>query len=293
MFKKILVSSIIVASTCVVLSAQRGQVNLPDGPGKQAVESACQQCHALGLVSNAGHSREDWQNVVAMMVNDGAKLPQAEVTEVTDYLATNFPEKPAPPAVLLPGSAKVTFKEWTAPTPGSRPHDPLAAADGTIWYTGHMASVLGHIDPKTGDINEYHPKTPQSGPHGLAEDKDGNIWYTGNFKGYIGEFFPKTGEFKEYKLPAEARDPHTPIFDQKGILWFSVQGANMVGRLNPQTGDIKVVSSPTPRSNPYIFLNMVVVLLLRIVLPAEFQWDRAGTHASEASVFLDVPANWR
>jgi hypothetical protein len=49
MFKKVLVSSIIAASTCFVLCAQRGQVTLPDGPGKQAVESACQQCHALEM----------------------------------------------------------------------------------------------------------------------------------------------------------------------------------------------------------------------------------------------------
>jgi virginiamycin B lyase len=35
-----------------------------------------------------------------------------------------------------------------SPTPGSRPHGPLAAPDGTIWYTGHMGNLLGHIDPK-------------------------------------------------------------------------------------------------------------------------------------------------
>ena len=38
------------------------------------------------------------------------------------------------------------------PTPGSRPHDPLAAPDGTIWYSGHMANLLGNVDPKTGNI---------------------------------------------------------------------------------------------------------------------------------------------
>jgi virginiamycin B lyase len=234
--------------------AQRGpeqKVNLPEGNGKAEVEANCTQCHGLGQVANAGHSRKDWETAIYMMVNAGAKVPSGQIPVVTDYLTKNFPEKPLPPADILPGGVKVTFQEWDLPTPGSRPHDPLAAADGTIWYTGHMAGLLGHIDPKTGKITEFRPKTPNVGPHGLTQDKDGNIWFTENFKGAIGELFTKTGEFKEYPLPGGARDPHTPIFDQKGMLWFTVQGANMVARLNPKTGDIKVVTSPTSRSNPY------------------------------------------
>ena len=77
----------------------------------------------------------------------------------------------------------------------------LAAPDGTMWYTGHMGSLLGHLDPKTGKITEYHTKTPISGPHGLTMDKDGNVWYTGNFKGYIGKLDVKTGQFTDYLLP--------------------------------------------------------------------------------------------
>jgi hypothetical protein len=41
---------------------------------------------------------------------------------------------------------------WVLPTPGSRPHDPLATLDGSIWYTGQMANVLGRIDPTSGHI---------------------------------------------------------------------------------------------------------------------------------------------
>jgi len=106
----------------------------------------------------------------------------------------------------------VSFTEWTVPTKGSHPHDPLAAPDGTIWYTGQMASVLGRLNPRTGTFREYRTKTPDSGPHGLAADQEGNIWFTGNFAGYIGKLDPKTGSIIEYRLPDEARDPHTPVF---------------------------------------------------------------------------------
>ena len=137
------------------------------------------------------------------------------------------------------------------PSLGSRPHDPLAAADGSIWWTGQWSNVLGRVDPKTGAMKEFPLKTPQSGPHGLVDDKAGNIWYTGISKNHIGKLDPKTGEVTEYPMPdPKARGPHTPIFDQKGILWFTLQ-SGMVGRLIPETGEVKVSSSPTANTYPY------------------------------------------
>jgi virginiamycin B lyase len=228
------------------------QISLPDGPGKDTVQTTCAACHSLNTVTNAGHTREEWQTVLHMMVNVGAPVPQDQFATVTDYLAKNFPEKPVPPAVLVPGSVEVSIKEWQVPTPGSRPHDPMFAPDGAIWYSGQMANTLGRFDPKTNQFKEYHPKTPMSGPHGLVPDRDGNVWFTANFRAYIGKLDPKTGEVTEYPMPnPKARDPHTLLFAPNGNIYFTVQSANMVGRLNPKTGEIKLVDSPTPKSNPY------------------------------------------
>ena len=58
--------------------------------------------------------------------------------------------------------------------------------------------MLGRVDPKTGEIREFHLKTAHSGPHGLKEDRDGNIWYTGNTGSLIGKLDPKTGAVTEY-----------------------------------------------------------------------------------------------
>ena len=227
------------------------QTELPEGNGKKAVQAYCVQCHELGTVTRGGYGVEGWRNNLNMMINVGSILPQNEVEPMVQYLAKYFPERPKPEAVIIPGSAMVTIKEWLVPTPGSRPHDPLATADGAIWYTGQFANTLGRLDPKTGKIKEYR-LPDKSGPHGLAADKDGNIWYTGNFKSTVGKLNPKTGEVTEYYMnnPA-ARDPHTPIFDKNGILWFTTQSGNMVGRLNPQSGELRLVASPTPKSRPY------------------------------------------
>ena len=235
----------------VFLPSVFAQKGMPPGPEKSLVETACTTCHGLNMITDAGHTRKDWALVVERMVSAGAEIPKDKMPAVADYLAKGFPEENVPKAVIVPGTVKVSFKEWEVPTVGSRPHDPLATHDGYLWYTGQYANVLGRVDTKTGKIQEFRPTTPRSGPHGLVEDSQGNIWFTANSKGYIGKLDPRTEKVTEYKLPSDARDPHTPLFDHNGILWFTVQQSNKVGRLDPKTGAIKIVESPTPNSLPY------------------------------------------
>jgi virginiamycin B lyase len=229
--------------------AETGQ-NFPDGLGKDTVVSICGGCHELNRLT-AGYTPEGWLAVTAMMHNFGAPVPDDQWQTVRAYLIRSFPEKPRPDAVLLPGPVQASIMQWPLPTFGSRPHDPMVAHDGAIWWSGQLANKLGRLDPQTGQMKEY-PVNPQTGPHGLVEDKDGNVWFTGNFRGLIGKLDPKSGEVKEYPLPdPRARDPHTIVIDHNGIVWFSVQVGNFVGRLDPATGDIKLVQPLTANARPY------------------------------------------
>ncbi len=231
--------------------SQPGNYPLPDGTGKALVQQACTSCHDLRRVVNSNYQPEEWRNVIDMMVAAGTPLSSDQAAIVRDYLAASFPGKPKPKGQALNGPVQVTFQEWTVPTPGSRPHDPLAASDGSIWYSGQMADKLGRLDPATGAIKEFAlPKG--SGPHGLVEDRAGHIWYTANFAGAVGRLDPKTGATVQYPMPdAKARDPHTPLFAKDGILWFTLQNANMIGGLDPASGEIKLLAMPNPRSQPY------------------------------------------
>jgi virginiamycin B lyase len=225
---------------------------LPAGKGKAMVEANCNSCHTFFSRVGAGYTAKGWRTVMRMMANQGVAVPADQIAPMTAYLIKNFPEKGKPAGVAIPGPAKVSIKAWHVPTPGSRPHDPLATRDGALWYTGQMANVLGRLDPKTGRIKEFPLKTPHSGPHGLVEDKDGNIWYTGNTGALVGKLDPKTGADTEYPMPdPNAKDPHTLIFDQSGILWFTVQNANRIGRLDPKSGEIKLLAVPTAKGRPY------------------------------------------
>ncbi len=226
----------------------RGQaVTLPDGPGKELVQMNCAKCHGLNNITNSwGNTQQGWHDLFASMV----ELPKDQADGIASYLATHFPVKPAPEGKVIAGPANVSFQEWTLPTLGQRPHDPLAARDGSIWWTGMFANVLGRLDPKTGQMKEFPLTTPRSGPHGLVEDKDGHIWYTANQSTHIGRLDPKTGTVTEYQLPAGVRGPHTPIFDQKGTFFFTNQSGH-VGRINPATGEMKVVATPSTGTYPY------------------------------------------
>ena len=219
---------------------------------KAFIDANCNSCHPLSARVGTGYTEDGWNTVLRMMMNHGANVPPEKMAALATYLEKTYPVKGRPEAVAVPGPMKVTMKAWQVPTPGSRPHDPLAARDGSLWYTGQMANVLGRIDPKTHTIKEYPLKTSHSGPHGLKEDAQGNIWYTGNTAALVGKLNPKTGQVTEYKMPdPEAKDPHTLIFDKAGILWFTVQNANRIGRLDPKTGKIRLLTPPTAKSRPY------------------------------------------
>ena len=164
------------------------------------------------------------------------------------------------PITLLTAGAAITdavdvkFDQWMTPSTPAYPHDPAVAPDGSIWYTGQRANVVGRFDPATQQFKEFALPTPNSGPHGLQADKEGNIWYTGNAAGLIGKIDPKTGKVTEYKMPnPKAKDPHTIAFLRDGRLFFTVQAGNFIGTLDPSKPDgaIKLVESPTANSRPY------------------------------------------
>jgi virginiamycin B lyase len=226
----------------------RGAVQLPDGEGRDTVNATCGGCHGLNMITGAaGYTQEQWRSLISTMI----RLPDPQQASITQYLATHFPPKPGRAPKLIAGDVTVTFREWIVPTLGQRSRDPLQTPDGTIWWNGQFISLVGSLNPRTGEMHEYKLET-DAHPHSIVDDAAGNIWYMGNGNGTIGKLVPKTGEITVLKMPdPAARDPHTGIFDKNGTLFFTLQQSNMLGRLTPSTGEIKLITLPTPRALPY------------------------------------------
>lgn len=215
---------------------------LPEGPGKALVETVCTACHSTSaILGTAGYnSPGEWRRVFSTMIN----LSDKQATTIADYLAEHFPEDPARRPTLVPGDVEIEITEWTTPTLGQRTRDPIEAPDGSIWWTGMWASLIGRLDPNTGAMKEYS-LPPSARPHSIVPDQDGYIWYTGNSNATVGKLDPKTGIITEYKT--RAKDPHSAVFHPNGHLYFTAQHAAMLGRFNPETEELtEVDTEPKP-----------------------------------------------
>ena len=232
----------------MTLAQQTGPSDLPEGAAKTMVQGICTACHQTNLITGSvGYTQAGWRHLFSQMIS----LPEPVATEISAYLAANFPPSGERQPVLIPGEVTVTFKEWTPPTLGQRPRDPFMHSDGSIWWAGMYGSLVGRLDPATGEMKEYK-LDPTARPHTVLEGPDGDVWYSGNSNGTMGRIDLETGDITVYPLNnPKARDPHTAAFADDGSLWFTVQNSNMLGRLEPDTGHVWLTDMPTERARPY------------------------------------------
>jgi len=53
-------------------------------------------------------------------------------------------------------------KEYVLKTSHTGPHGLTEDQDGNIWFTGNSASLIGKLDPKTGEATEYRMPNPEA-----------------------------------------------------------------------------------------------------------------------------------
>ncbi len=245
-----LFSAALIALAPLAAQAQGQQPALPEGEGKLLVEGLCVTCHRTNMITNSmGYTQAHWKELIATMIDMSAN-PDME-DKLTSYLAASFPPNTRRAPKLVAGPVQISWKEWVNPQLGQRSRDPVQAEDGRIWWAGQFGNLIGHLDPKTGEMKEY--QLPANAyPHTIELDAKGNAWYTGNKNGTVGYIDGKSGQIKVFKMPdPNAKDPHSLVFDKKGIAWFTLQNSNMVGRLDPESGDIKLVTLERRGAKPY------------------------------------------
>ncbi len=70
--------------------ALRADVELPQGPGKDILENACEECHGIERITEKAWTKDKWRATVKDMVSRGAVLKQEEIDTLVDYLSTYF-----------------------------------------------------------------------------------------------------------------------------------------------------------------------------------------------------------
>jgi cytochrome c5 len=66
------------------------EVVLPDGEGKQILQDKCAACHDLTFVAKQHLNKDEWTDMVKIMVASGATVTDAEMPVLIDYLVKNF-----------------------------------------------------------------------------------------------------------------------------------------------------------------------------------------------------------
>jgi len=127
--------------------AQSRAPGSPAGAGQALVEGACTACHRTSLIAHSsGYTRDGWKELIGTMV-DLSDRPE-ELEELARYLAAHFPPHAERAPRLMPGDARIAFKEWRVPTLGQRARDPVEAADGSIWWAGQWGNLIGRTIPR-------------------------------------------------------------------------------------------------------------------------------------------------
>ena len=63
---------------------------LPDGAGKKILLNSCTFCHDLKRVLRHGATREEWEDTLSAMLNEGAMLSDEDLPVLLTYLVRNF-----------------------------------------------------------------------------------------------------------------------------------------------------------------------------------------------------------
>jgi hypothetical protein len=165
--------------------AKKWADQMPEGDGKKLIVAKCQLCHTLERVVTAHRTKDDWEAVIALMVEQGASLTDDESKTVVDYLVANYPAKgAAAPGAAAPGGGAPLMIVDPDQASFTTPPDSLGFPKGVT-----MAIVSG--DPaKPGLFSVLLKLAPDQTvpPHWLSVDVD-SVDLRGSYQLGTGDSF--------------------------------------------------------------------------------------------------------
>jgi cytochrome c5 len=90
------------------------EVQLPEGDAKKILQEKCTGCHDLTYVTKQHLTKDEWKDMIAIMVASGASVTDEETTVLVDYLVKNFgpaDQQPQPAGQDSDGHAKQILDE--------------------------------------------------------------------------------------------------------------------------------------------------------------------------------------
>jgi quinoprotein glucose dehydrogenase len=66
------------------------QTQLPDAKGRELVQTVCNSCHSVDLITTHRQTRDEWTGTVQRMAQHGASATDDQFHTIVDYLTNNF-----------------------------------------------------------------------------------------------------------------------------------------------------------------------------------------------------------
>jgi quinoprotein glucose dehydrogenase len=74
----------------------QAQTQLPDGKGRELVQTVCNSCHSVDLITTHHQTRDEWTGTVQRMAQHGASATDDQFQQIVDYLTNRFGRTPDP-----------------------------------------------------------------------------------------------------------------------------------------------------------------------------------------------------
>ncbi|MFH0848935.1 MAG: CFI-box-CTERM domain-containing protein [archaeon] len=130
---------------------------------------------------------------------------------------------------LAYASGQWVFKEFTIPTPNSKPVSIAVDDSGLIWFTESEANKIGRLDPSKGEFAEYL-LAQGSRPWGITIDNNNLVWVVATDTHKIIQLDPQTGWLDVHDIPTGYSRPRYVEADMRGNIWFTEFDSNKIGR---------------------------------------------------------------
>jgi virginiamycin B lyase len=263
-------------------AATRGAPTLPEGVGKQIVETKCGVgCHDAQRVVRARADRGRWEEIIQNMrlyargSTLAKDLTDQEAKVLLDYVATNFgardrAARPKPdsnsrlPRTLLQGEAtKYIAVEYELPISDAEPHEVAVDSDGNGWVSQRRGGHLGRLDPKTLVYTDVAPPPAPSKflrLNGIRSGPNNKLWVMdgGPNRRWLS-YDTRAREFSVFELPKTKTgnaSGNTMRVHPNGTVWLNSIAGNQVIRLDPRTRQFTFFDVPAGvkagrTANPY------------------------------------------
>ena len=219
-------------------------------------------CHSYQQILKNRYDERSWRVIVQRMLHHGGgpiinpdkrgtALTKDEEGMVKWLAKVRGPDSVDEPLLFFPrpqgASTRIIVTEFEVPRLFLTGHDVAGDAQGNIWYTSHMTSHIGKLDPRTGIVTEYKiPSTPGAmpGTHRVQIDKQGTVWLSENWAHNLTRLDPATGKFTQVHLERPELFPNSPglgnmELSPDGFVWSGLNGsAGGVKKIDPETGKI-------------------------------------------------------